>query len=130
MANTKIGFNATETGYAVTKKYIDTAMSNEIKAERNDWTKEEIKHLIKTNDNFVIKSLIRLYNYQTEDEKNTGETENNNNVGFNGYDAKPLTDLVNQIVKFKFVTFGQVAFIRNKLYKYSNQIAKIANGVI
>lgn len=130
MADTnKRNFKKTETGYSVTRGFIDETINN-IKGKRTDWSKDEIKHLLKTNDEMAIKSLLKIYNLQTEDEKDSKETSDHNNIGFNAYDAKPLSDIAEQIVKNKFITHAQVSYVRSKLIKYSGQLASIANGEV
>lgn len=94
------------------------------------WTKEEIKDLILKNDEMVKRSIIKLYDYQTEYEKVSGETHEFNGVGFNGADSVILSSFAEFIKKTNFLTKKQTEIARKKLVKYSTQLTKIANGVL
>lgn len=91
------------------------------------WTKEEIKNLIQTNDKMVALSLKQLYNYQTEYERTSHETTENNGVGFNGVDAPILTSFTLFYLEKGYLSPKQTEIARKKLIKYSGQLTKIAN---
>lgn len=93
-----------------------------------EWTTEDIKRLLKTNKTFVIRSLIKMYNLQTEGEKNIRETTEHNGIGFNGADAKPLSGIAEQIITNNFITCKQFDYVQRKIAKYHKQLLKIANG--
>lgn len=92
------------------------------------WTKEQIKHLLETSDKMVHRSIVKLYEKQTEDEKRSGGTKYHNNIGFNGIDAPLLTSFAKQILAGKTLTKKQMYYARKKIMKYSTQLTKIANG--
>lgn len=94
------------------------------------WTKEEIKELLEKNDEMVKRSVLKLYERQTELEQSSEETKEDNGVGFNGADAPILSSFAKFIIKTGFLTSKQTAIARKKLAKYSNQLTKIANGKI
>lgn len=94
------------------------------------WTKEEIKELLAKNDEMVKRSVLKLYERQTELEQSSEETKEDNGVGFNGADAPILSSFAKFIIKTGFLTSKQTAIARKKLTKYANQLAKIANGKI
>lgn len=91
------------------------------------WTKEEIKNLIQTNDKMVALSLKQLYSYQTEYERNSHETTEQNGVGFNGVDAPILTSFTLFYLERGFLSPRQIQIARKKLIKYSGQLTRIAN---
>ena len=94
------------------------------------WTKEEILNLLANNDEMVKRSVLKLYEKQTDYEKAVQNTEENNGVGFNGLDANLLSSFAEFALKSGFLTTKQTAIARNKLKKYAGQLAKIANGKI
>jgi hypothetical protein len=87
-----------------------------------NWTPALIKERISTSDLAVKKALIRIWNWQTEDEKQTQSTNQTNGVGFNGIDAEILTSFAEQLDKKGWLSPKQIAIARKKLMKYSNQI--------
>lgn len=103
-------------------------ITKNVAAQRNDWTQEEIKALLKSNDRFVLNSLLKLYARQTEDEKETESTSYKNGRGFNGCDAKVLCNIAKQCFEEHFISFKQIAYVRSKICKYSKQLMNIANG--
>lgn len=99
------------------------------------WTKEEIKENLKTNDLWVIKGVLAIYKYQTEEEQAVGCTKINNGVGFNGCDDIIMSSFAEQIKEWeKFKKYSsplskkQLTIARKKIIKYSGQLSKIANG--
>lgn len=94
------------------------------------WTKDEIKHLLETNDKMVLKSIVKIFEKQTEDEKVAEVTNHQNGVGFNGVDAELLSSFAKQILKYGRLSDKQMVYARKKIMKYSSQLTKIANGVL
>lgn len=107
-------------------------MSNTKPTIKNNriWTKDEIKNLILTNDKMVIRSVLKLYEYQTESEKLSYDSNIINGVGFNSFDAPFLTDIVKKIHNNVKLTKNQIFILRKKMLKYSNQLTRIANKEI
>lgn len=92
------------------------------------WTKEEIQELLATSDKMVKRSLVKIFEKQTEDEQQSDDTRHNNGVGFNGLDARILSSFAKQVIERDSLSPKQMAIARNKMKKYAGQIAKIANG--
>jgi len=86
------------------------------------WTPALIKERISTSDKAVKAALLRIWNWQTEDEKYTHSTNQTNGVGFNGVDAEILTSFAEQLSKKNWLSPKQIAIARKRLMKYSNQI--------
>lgn len=91
------------------------------------WTKEEVKEKLATDDKWLVRGLLAIHARQTEEEKATETTKEQNGIGFNGVDANILTDLVNQYKRTNYFTVRQIALIRKKMAKYAGQLARIAN---
>lgn len=96
--------------------------------EKRVWTVEEIKELIQNNDKVLYGALKKLYSQQTADEQNTGETIENNGVGFNGADASFLSSTAEFLIKTGFLTDKQKVVVRKKLIKYAKQLTRLANA--
>lgn len=96
--------------------------------KRTDWTVDEIRNLINTNDMMVIRSLVKLYERQTDDEITDKNTQYRNNMGFNSFDAPILTKLAEKSFNYG-LTNKDIEYCRTKIMKYAKQITKIANGV-
>ncbi len=93
------------------------------------WTKDEIKNLILTNDVFVCRSVVKIFERQTEDEKQADQTGHSNGIGFNGTDAFILSQFAKQYMSKKYLSEKQIALSRKKIVKYSRQLVEIANSL-
>lgn len=85
-----------------------------------------IKAAITTERDRAIKAMLRIYEYQTEDEKACGTVDNLNGVGFAGTDAELLTSFCKQFERRKTLTDKQVAILFKKIGKYAGQLTRQA----
>lgn len=91
------------------------------------WTGEAVYKRLTESQAWVERSIVALYEYQTEAEKQTGATIKNNGVGFNGPDAYMMTYYANWIKGGKHLSGKHLEKASKKILKYSKQLAKIAN---
>lgn len=96
--------------------------------ESKIWTVEEVKDLLRRNDEMVRKSLIKLYHLQTIDELNEKTAKHRNDIGFNRFDAAFGTDMAQQVIDGVQLTDRQIMFSRQMLRKYAKQLTAVANG--
>lgn len=101
------------------------------------WTQEDVKALLATSDRAVKRALVVIWERQTEAEKASNETHENNGIGFNGVDAFILSRFVEQMQKFgterkqnwkmgeAWLSPRQMLIARKKIMKYSGQIHRI-----
>jgi hypothetical protein len=94
------------------------------------WTKDEIRLQLLSNDKWLIRGMLAIHARQTEEEKATESTKEQNGIGFNGVDANILTDMVNQYKRTGYLSNRQINLIRKKMVKYANQLSHIANKEI
>jgi len=93
-----------------------------------EWNANLIRERLLLSDKWVTQGVIRIYEQQTSEEQNSDATFENNGVGFNGTDALPLSNFAKFAIKTGFLTKRQMAYARNKMLKYSGQLARIANS--
>jgi hypothetical protein len=91
------------------------------------WTVEEIKNLLETDDQFVCRAIVKIFEKQTEDEKASDMTDCNNGVGFNGTDAFIMSQYAKFFMEKKYLTPKQLAIAKRKIMKYAKQLTRIAN---
>ena len=94
------------------------------------WSKQAIKAKLESCNDWLIRGLMAIYNRQSPTEKEYGSTSEDNGVGFNSCDAEILTSFADQYKRLKFLSPKQIQIARKRMLKYSNQLAKIANGEI
>ncbi len=85
-----------------------------------------IKNLVKTNDRALVKAILLIYDLQTEEEKNTGQSVEENKIGFNKIDAYELGNIAKKIKRGQSLTKLEVAKSRNKMQKYWKQLMIIS----
>ena len=85
-----------------------------------------LKNLIKTNDKALYKSIILIYEMQTDEERYIGESKEENNVGFSKVDAYEMGVIAKKIKQGNELTSGEIAKSRNKMQKYWKQLMIIS----
>lgn len=85
-----------------------------------------LKNLIKTNDKALYKSIILIYEMQTDEERYIGESKEENGIGFTKVDAKEMGDIAKKIKQGNELTSGEIAKSRNKMQKYWKQLMIIS----
>jgi hypothetical protein len=93
-------------------------------------SKELIKEKVATNPEWAKHAIVALFNYQTAMEQAAESTQDQNKVGFNACDAEILTSFAKQVLQGRNLTQRQLAVAFKKLPKYSNQLYRIAIGMV
>ena len=86
------------------------------------FTKEVIKDYLKKNKNWQLRALVRLYERQTDMEKDSNKTIEHNGIGFSGADAKILTGIFKFYKANNFLTEKQYTVLSKRLPKYWGQV--------
>lgn len=94
---------------------------------KKTWTLDEIKNLLLTNDKFVMKATVKIFEKQTEDEKAADSTGHSNGVGYNGTDAFIMSRFAKYYLAKGYLTVNQLVIAKRKIQKYAKQITTIAN---
>lgn len=81
-----------------------------------------LKDLLKTNDKALLKAIVLVYDNQTPEEKDKGESIEDNCIGFSKIDAKEMGDIARKIKANKALTKGELDKSRNKMQKYWKQL--------
>jgi hypothetical protein len=95
---------------------------------KKQWTKQEIVDLLTVNDKAVARACVRLFERQTNDERNHEATIHGNGIGFNKVDAKFLSSVAQFYTQNGSITRTQVLVARKKIVKYARQLVEIANS--
>jgi len=90
--------------------------------------------LLVEDDDFAIRCLMRLYEYQTEEEQEVGMTREYNDVGFSGCDAEILSSFARQVQNHRAevnpryrnpLSPKQLEIVKKKIPKYHRQLNMI-----
>lgn len=87
-----------------------------------EWNKKDIQNLLLKNDKAVKRALILIYSFQTETEKSTENTIEENGVGFSGADANILSSFAKQLKTKSYLSPKQLEITRKRIIKYAGQI--------
>lgn len=98
-------------------------------------TTESVRNKLETNDQWLIRGLVAIYNKQEADEQVARQTKKANGVGFTGVDAFILSEFAVQVIDWQegrgkyrhALSLRQLALARKKMLKYAGQLARIAN---
>lgn len=93
------------------------------------WTKEEIATLLATNDTFVARSTVKIFERQTADEQINDGTSHNNGIGYNGSDAFIMSKFAKFYMEKNYLSTKQLEIARKKIKKYAGQLTRIANEI-
>jgi hypothetical protein len=91
------------------------------------WQLEEIQRLLEKSDEMLRRSVIKLYELQTKNEKKARRTMYYNNVGFNCADGSFLSSIASLIKRGYQLTDKQIYTTRKRMRKYCAQLTRIAN---
>lgn len=106
-------------------------MSNEWESFTNQKQWEGyIKKLLRTNDKALLRSIVLIYERQTDEEKYVNESINENSVGFSKVDAKEMGVIAQKIKRHEKLSEGELAKSRNKMQKYWKQLMVISKEKI
>ena len=96
-------------------------------------TKEQIVHLLQTNDKAVIRALIVLHDRQTEDEQMKEMTKFHNGRGFRPCHARMGTSMAKFYFRNQYLTAKQIAYWRvldktgkMRIAIYAGQLLEVA----
>lgn len=94
--------------------------------------KAEIQKLLDTNDRAVCRAIIVIYNRQTEAEKCSATTQEDNGIGFSGVDATILSSFAEQLLGINrravpMLSARQLEIARPKIRRYWKQLLDAAD---
>jgi hypothetical protein len=90
--------------------------------------KRIVRDKLATDDRWLVRGMVALYNRQTEDEKAAEGTRHLNRRGFNSADSEILTSFAKQWIARNWLSDKQMGILRRKMAKYAGQLARIARG--
>lgn len=87
---------------------------------------QALKRQISSNPKQANKALITIYGNQTTSEQNTEQTIEYNGIGFSGKDAKFLTSLAKNLMKYGSLTEKQQACVSRIMPRYAGQLIEMS----
>jgi len=87
---------------------------------------ETYKQKLLSDDRWLYRGILAIYERQTDHEKNNMTTVEDNGIGFNGVDAFLLSKYAEDLSKRGRLTENQKKWARKKMPKYAGQLLKIA----
>lgn len=88
--------------------------------------REKIKALLKESDKAVVRAVVAIYRRQTFEEQASQITKEHNHQGFCANDASIMSMYAQQILKYGGLSEQQTKIARERMMRYSKQLAEIA----
>jgi hypothetical protein len=90
-------------------------------------SEDKIRVMIKmaSRNDIELVWIPRIMECQTDEEYTSGVTSEDNNVGLNAFDSKPITNYYKRILAGKHLNQEQISDARNRLEKYAKQYASM-----
>ena len=102
------------------------------------YTKQFIVQKLQSDNTWLIRGILAIYNLQTDTEQSTGATREHNNVGFNAVDSFILSSFARQSKAWEAtpttrrfrspLSVKQLEHARKKMKKYAGQLTSLANN--
>lgn len=91
-----------------------------------------LKEQLATNEKRAIEGLLRIYSFQTNEEKCKGYTKEFNGMGFSSIDSDVLSSFAEQYITEGWLSPKQIICVKKNMPKYASQLINllIANGKI
>jgi len=90
------------------------------------WTRDRINTLLSTNPRAVERAMVVLYDRQTRDEKDQGETRHHNGVGFSANAARKGTYYARWVLSGRHLTGHHLDRARAIALRHSRQLVEAA----
>ncbi len=90
-------------------------------------TKTFVKVKLSTSKSWALAALLKIFEFQTEDEKRLETTTDNNSVGFTGFDGEILSSFAKQLKIHKSLSQKQIIILFKRIPKYWKQIINASN---
>lgn len=87
-----------------------------------------IRERLQCDSTWAIRGLVKVYDYQTESEKNIQATTDSNGVGFSGIDGDILSSYAEQVKKGRTMSQKQMSVIHRTMPKYATQLQRIVDN--
>jgi len=89
--------------------------------------KEFVKKKLSSDPRWAQHALLKIFEFQTQDEQRAKDTKYHNGVGFTGTDGRILSSLATQLQKKRYLSDKQMALVFKKMPKYWIQVMKISD---
>ena len=91
-----------------------------------------LKEQLATNEKRAIEGMLRIYSFQTNEEKCEGYTKEFNGMGFSSIDSDILSSFAEQYTTKGWLSPKQMNVVKKHMPKYASQLINllIANGKI
>lgn len=96
--------------------------------EKPKYTKEFLKGKLATDAKWAIRGMLAIYKYQTEQEKASEQTIEDNGIGFSGCHGTIFSSFSEQYNKKGFLSDRQVAIVMKGMPRYAGQLIRIIEG--
>lgn len=95
--------------------------------QKKSYSVEDVREKLETNQAWLERAIVRLYEHQTNEEQEMQQTSEDNGVGFNAVDAHKLSYYATWIKAGNHLSDKYLQDAFKRVPKYSKQIFKLIN---
>ena len=86
-----------------------------------------IREMLASDAKWALKALVRIYDNQTADEKESEDTRHDNGVGFTGADGSFMTSIAKQYIARGSLSEVQMSYVFKNMPKYARQLERVSS---
>ena len=86
-----------------------------------------VRNKLKTSEQWAKAALLKIYEFQTADEQNIGDTKDLNNVGFSGVDGNIMSSFAEQLTNKGWLSPKQMKILMKRIHHYTRQIISVSD---
>lgn len=94
-----------------------------------EW-KAYLQKLVRTNDKALLRAVIAIYDRQTPSERISGQSTEDNGVGFTKWDAEEMSDIAIKIKNGLRLSPNEMLHTRIVMPKYWRQLMDISKATV
>lgn len=91
-----------------------------------DWTEDKILFMLSTNDVWVERALVMLYQRQTQEEQTKDSTKHRNTIGFQRGDDETMSPLARKVIAGGKLSDRELSYVRRPWHRGRTPIPTIA----
>lgn len=94
-----------------------------------EW-KAYLQKLVRTNDKALFRSVLAIYDRQTPSERTSGQSTEDNGVGFTKWDAEEMSEIAIKIKNGLRLSSNEIVRARITMPKYWRQLMDISKATV
>jgi len=91
---------------------------------------EFVRDRIRNDERWATRGLIRIYENQTQDERQSHDTKDHNGIGFTAFDAEFLSSCAEAYQRYRRLSPARMVHVQAKMVKYAAQLIAASDPMV